>query len=200
LRARSGPPPTRSRSAAPASSSAASAWAPAATAATSSSTWAAKGFTSLIRYAYDQGITWFDCSQTYKTFEWLGGAIKGLPRDKVFIQSKIPGQPEDILKAIDRHRQVYDTDYLDSLLVHCMVKDGWTDAWKRILDGFDTAKDKGWIRSKGVSCHSLPALRTATPPPPGSRSTSSASIRRASASTAKRNRSGTTTSTKSPRW
>ena len=121
-----------------------------------------EGFNSLIRYAYDQGITWFDCSQTYKTFEWLGGAIKGLPRDKVFIQSKIPGQPEDILKAIDRHRQVYDTDYLDSLLVHCMVKDGWTDAWKRILDGFDTAKGKGWIRSKGVSCHSLPALRTAT--------------------------------------
>ncbi len=124
-----------------------------------------EGFNSLVRYAYDQGITWFDCSETYKTFEWMGGALKGLPREKVFLQSKIPGQPEDILKAIDRHRQVYDTDYLDSLLVHCMVKSGWTDAWKRILDGFDAAKDKGWIKSKGVSCHSLPALRTAVATP-----------------------------------
>ncbi|MCC6235475.1 MAG: aldo/keto reductase [Verrucomicrobiales bacterium] len=124
-----------------------------------------EGFNSLIRYAYDQGITWFDCSQTYKTFEWMGGAIQGLPRERVFLQSKIPGQPEDIQKAIDRHRQVYNTDYIDSLLVHCMVKAGWTDPWKRILDGFESAKDKGWIRSKGVSCHSLPALRTATASP-----------------------------------
>src|SRR5215470_11718344 len=55
-----------------------------------------EGFNGLVRYAYDQGITYFDCSQTYKTFEWLGDAVKGLPREKIFIQSKIPGQPENI--------------------------------------------------------------------------------------------------------
>lgn len=118
-----------------------------------------EGFNSLVKYAYDQGITFFDCSLTYRTFEWLGGAVKGLPREKLFIQSKIPGQPENILEAIDRHRKTYDTDYIDSMLIHCMVKEGWTDQWKRIMDGFDEAKSKGWIKSKGVSCHSLPALR-----------------------------------------
>jgi predicted aldo/keto reductase-like oxidoreductase len=123
------------------------------------------GFNSLVHYAYDQGITYFDCSQTYRTFEWLGGAIKGLPREKLFIQSKIPGKPEDILQVIDHHRKVYDTDYVDTMLIHCMIKDGWTDQWTRIMDGFDEAKQKGWIRSKGVSCHSLPALRGATESP-----------------------------------
>jgi predicted aldo/keto reductase-like oxidoreductase len=122
-------------------------------------------FKSLVRYAYDQGITYFDCAQTYKTFEWLGEAVKDLPREKLFIQSKIPGQPEDVLKAIDRHRKIYDTDYVDSMLIHCMVKEGWTDQWKRIMDGFDEAKQKGWIKSKGVSCHSLPALCDATAAP-----------------------------------
>ena len=121
-----------------------------------------EGFNKLIRYAYDQGITYFDCAQSYKTFEWLGGAIKGLPREKLFIQSKIGGQPDQVLAAIDHHRKVFDTDYVDSLLVHCMVKDGWTDQWKRIMDAFDEAKGKKWIRAKGVSCHSLPALRAAT--------------------------------------
>jgi predicted aldo/keto reductase-like oxidoreductase len=124
-----------------------------------------EGFNSLVRYAYDQGITYFDCSQTYRTFEWLGGAIKGLPREKLFIQSKIPGQPEKILDVIDHHRKLYDTDYIDTMLIHCMIKDGWTDQWKRIMDGFDEARQKGWIRSKGVSCHSVPALRTATTSP-----------------------------------
>ena len=124
-----------------------------------------EAFNSLVKYAYDQGITYFDCSQTYQTFEWLGGAIKGLPREKIFVLSKIPGQPEKILDVIDHHRKVFDTDYLDTLLIHCMIKDGWTDQWKRIMDGFNEAKEKGWIRSKGVSCHSLPALRGATETP-----------------------------------
>src|SRR5580765_384013 len=124
-----------------------------------------EGFNNLVKYAYDQGITYFDCSQTYQTFEWLGGALKGLPREKVFIQSKIPGEPENVLGAIDHHRKVFDTDYVDSMLIHCMIKDGWTGQWQRIMDSFNEAKQKGWIRSKGVSCHSLPALRDAATTP-----------------------------------
>jgi 1-deoxyxylulose-5-phosphate synthase len=120
-----------------------------------------EAFNGLIHYAYDQGITYFDCAQNYRTFGWMGGAIKGLPREKLFILSKIPGKPEDVLKNIDEHRRNFDTDYVDSLLIHCMVKDGWTDEWKRIMDAFDEAKERKWIRAKGVSCHSLPALRTA---------------------------------------
>lgn len=116
-------------------------------------------FNRLIRYAYDRGITYIDCAQSYRTFEWIGGAIKGLPREKLFLQSKIGGKPEDVLAAIDRHRQVYDTDYIDSMLIHCMIKDGWTDEWKRSMDAYDEAKSRKWIRSKGVSCHSLPALQ-----------------------------------------
>ena len=119
-------------------------------------------FNKLIHYAYDQGITYFDCAQSYRTFEWIKGAIKGLPREKLFIQSKVMGKPDEVLVAIDHHRKVFDTDYVDSLLIHCMVNGGWTDEWKRIMDAFDEAKEKKWIRAKGVSCHSLPALRTAT--------------------------------------
>lgn len=123
------------------------------------------GFNRLIRYAYDQGITYLDCAQSYQTFEWIGRAIKGLPREKLFIQSKIPGKPEKVLEAIDHHRKVFNTDYVDSLLIHCMVKEGWTENYERIMDAFDEAKHKEWIRAKGVSCHSLPALRAATSSP-----------------------------------
>jgi len=124
-----------------------------------------EGFNSLVKYAYDQGITYFDCSQSYRTFEWRSGAIKGLPREKVFVLSKIPGQPENVLEVIDHHRKVFNTDYVDAMLIHCMVKEGWTEQWKRIMDSFNEAKAKGWIRSKGVSCHSVPALRDATANP-----------------------------------
>ncbi len=122
-------------------------------------------FTRLIRYAYDHGITYFDCAQAYKTFDWMGDAIKDLPREKIFIQSKVPGKPNEVLAAIDHHRKVFNTDYVDSMLIHCMVKEGWTDEWQRIMDAFDEAKEKKWIRAKGVSCHSLPALRNAAESP-----------------------------------
>jgi predicted aldo/keto reductase-like oxidoreductase len=120
-----------------------------------------ENFVSLIHYAYDQGITYFDCAQAYATFDWMADAFKGLPREKLFIQSKIDHQPEDILGVIDHHRKVFDTDYVDSMLIHCMTQKNWVEDWKRIRDGYDDAKDKKWIRAKGVSCHSLPALSDA---------------------------------------
>ncbi|MGC9035818.1 MAG: aldo/keto reductase [Verrucomicrobiia bacterium] len=119
-------------------------------------------FINLIHYAYDKGIRYFDCAQAYRTFGWIGDAIKGLPREKLFILSKVPGKPEKIIETIDNHRRTFNTDYIDVLLIHCMVKDQWTDEYKRIMDAFDEAKEKKWILSKGVSCHSLPALKTAT--------------------------------------
>jgi predicted aldo/keto reductase-like oxidoreductase len=120
-----------------------------------------EGFTKLIHYAYDQGIRFFDCSETYATFTWLGDALKGLPREQLFIQSKITAKPSDMLATIDHHRQTYRTDYIDSMLVHCQFTQGWTDQWKSMRDAFDQAREKKWILAKGVSCHSLPALREA---------------------------------------
>jgi predicted aldo/keto reductase-like oxidoreductase len=120
-----------------------------------------EAFIKMIHHAYDQGITYIDCAERYETFPWMGDAIKGLPREKLFIQSKVPGQPTDVLAAIDHHRKTFNTDYIDSLLIHCMTKDGWTDDWKRVMDGFAEAKEKKWIRAKGVSCHTIGALRNA---------------------------------------
>jgi predicted aldo/keto reductase-like oxidoreductase len=120
-----------------------------------------EAFIKMIHHAYDQGITYIDCAQRYETFPWIGDAIKGLPREELFIQSKVPDRPEDVLATIDHHRKTFNTDYIDSLLIHCMTQNGWTDDWKRVMDAFDQAKEKKWIRAKGVSCHTLGALRNA---------------------------------------
>ncbi|HLZ54519.1 MAG TPA: aldo/keto reductase [Verrucomicrobiae bacterium] len=118
-------------------------------------------FVSLIHYAYDRGITYIDTAESYQTFGLIADAIKGLPREKLFIQSKVDGRPSDVLAVIDQHRKTFNTDYVDSLLVHCMTSGQWTDNWKRVMDSFSEAQQRKWIRAKGVSCHSLPALRAA---------------------------------------
>jgi len=116
-------------------------------------------FINLIHYAYDRGITYIDTAESYDTFDMIADAIKGLPREKLFIQSKVDGRPADVLAVIDRHRKTFNTDYVDSLLVHCMFRGDWTDAWKRVTDAFNVAQERKWIRARGVSCHTLPALR-----------------------------------------
>jgi len=120
-----------------------------------------EAFIKMIRHGYDSGITYIDTAERYATFSWIADAIKGLPREKLFIQSKIPTPSDDILAAIDSHRKNFNTDYVDSMLVHCMTDAKWTDTWKRAMDGFNEAKEKKWIRAKGVSCHTIGALRTA---------------------------------------
>ena len=143
-----------------ASSSAAWASAPAATAATCSRALGQRAFNDLVRYAFDQGITFSTTPRA--TLPSSGSpASPRVAAGKALSPVQAPDKPEDVLKTIDRHRQVFDTNYVDSLLIHCMVKDGWTGEYRRMMDRFEEAKARGWIRAKGVSCHSLPALRTA---------------------------------------
>jgi predicted aldo/keto reductase-like oxidoreductase len=121
----------------------------------------ADGFDRLIRYAYDQGITYIDTAEGYRTHTMIRDAIKGLPREKLFIQSKMPGVPEKPLEVLDRYRKELGVDYIDSLLSHCAVTPGWDDERRRVLDALEEAKDKKIILVHGISCHSLPALQTA---------------------------------------
>ncbi|MBN1125528.1 MAG: aldo/keto reductase [Sedimentisphaerales bacterium] len=118
-----------------------------------------EGFNKLIRYAYDQGITYIDTADSYKTHTWVREAIKGLPREKLFIQSKMGGNPEKPLEILDRFRQELGMDYIDCVLSHCTVTPGWDEQRKRVLDALEEAKAKKIIRAHGVSCHSLPALK-----------------------------------------
>jgi len=125
------------------------------------------GFNKLIAYAYERGVHYIDTADNYKTHEMIREAIKAnkIPRDKIFIQSKLPIKPEtlkDPMATIDRYRQEVGTDYFDSLLIHCATKENWVEDMKFLMDAFDQAQSKGWIRTKGCSCHGLRALRAAT--------------------------------------
>jgi 1-deoxyxylulose-5-phosphate synthase len=115
-------------------------------------------FNGFIKHAFDQGITMYDTAGNYATFRMMGPAIQGLPREKIFLQSKIE-QPNNVLDTIDAQRKTFNTDYVDNMIVHLQYRADWVETWKRALDDFKTAQEKKWIKARGVSCHSLPAMR-----------------------------------------
>ncbi len=118
-------------------------------------------FTSLVRYALDKGITYFDTSDTYTGMQvMLREALKGVDRSKIQLLSKItPGKWPDPAKEIDRFRKEAGTDYFDTILIHCVQTTDWAERFKSLRDVLDDLKDKKIIRSTGVSMHGLPGLR-----------------------------------------
>ncbi len=123
-------------------------------------------FNDVFRYAYERGITYFDTADTYGTHTWVRDAIKGLPREKLYIQSKISfgpwgGDRETPMESLDRFRRELNVDYIDTVLIHCQIAPDWDEQTKALRDGLEEAKQKKIIRAHGVSCHSLPATSKA---------------------------------------
>ncbi len=119
-------------------------------------------FCALVRYAYDHGITYFDTADQYGSHIYLRDALKGLPREKLFIQTKTHAYTPDMAKAdIERFRQELGMDYVDTLLMHCMQKGSWPQDLRPVMDTLDDFKRKGWVKTVGVSCHGMAPLRAA---------------------------------------
>jgi predicted aldo/keto reductase-like oxidoreductase len=120
----------------------------------------------LIRQAYEKGIRFFDCADSYGTHPFAAAALKGIPREKYVLSSKIwvsqGGIPEperpDADVVIERFRKELNTDYLDIVQIHCMTDGQWTDKQKKQMDILENLKAKKIIRAHGVSIHSLEAL------------------------------------------
>ena len=121
---------------------------------------------SVIRQAYEKGIRFFDCADSYGTHSYAASALKSFPRESYTLSTKIwvgqGGLPEperpnaDIV--VDRFRKELNTDYLDLIQIHCMTDAGWTDREKKQMDILENLKAKRIINAHGVSVHSLEAM------------------------------------------
>ena len=121
-------------------------------------------FVELARHAYEHGINFFDMADGYGSHPFVGNAIKGLPREKVILLTKMwtqeggLNQREQVEKTLDRYRSETGSDYFDILLMHCMMKSNWSETRKYYMDAFSKAKQAGIVKAVGVSCHNLDAL------------------------------------------
>lgn|SRR5690554_140809 len=127
----------------------------------------------LLEHAWDKGIRFLDCADSYGTHGLVAEAMKKMNRDELTISSKIwvrsGGIPEperpDADVVVDRFRKELNTDYIDIVQLHCLVEKDWTDNQKRQMDILDKLKSKGIIKAHGVSVHSLDAMKDAAQSP-----------------------------------
>lgn len=125
-----------------------------------------QGLADLFRAGFDQGVTFFDCADQYGTHPHAKAALKGLAREKVTVLTKTHASTAKEMKAdLDRFRSELGTDYLDIVLLHCMLDADWPDRKKGAMEVLAEARERGIIRTHGTSCHTLPALKAAAKSP-----------------------------------
>ena len=86
-----------------------------------------EAFDRLLRHSLDQGISFIDMADLYGSHPFVKDVVKGLPRNKLTLLSKIwPQKAEWVTPSggakeeVDRFRKELGTDYLDVCLIHCM--------------------------------------------------------------------------------
>jgi len=120
------------------------------------------GLSGLLRAGFDKGFFFWDSADQYGTHPHLKEALKHVPREKVVILSKTHASTEKEMKAdLDRFRSELGTDYIDIVLLHCMMDKDWPEKKQGAMNFLSQIREEKIIRAHGVSCHTLDALQSA---------------------------------------
>ena len=129
---------------------------------------------NLVRKIYERGIRMFDLADSYGTHACVGEALKIYPRSDYIIFTKMsqrrpveggerPGTETEA--EVARFLEELQTDYVDGLQLHYIRSSNWNTELSEYLTELDKLKQKGVIRSHGLSCHAVEAVETAVREP-----------------------------------
>jgi 2,5-diketo-D-gluconate reductase A len=107
-----------------------------------------------VRTALDVGYRHLDTATVYRNEEEVGRALadSGVPREEVFVTTKVPPSADDPRTVLETSLQKLGTDHLDLWLIHWTEGDSiHADLWQVLLE----AKEAGRVRDVGVSNYSL---------------------------------------------
>jgi len=128
---------------------------------------------NLVREMYNRGVRMFDMADLYGTHCIVNDALKIFPRRDYVLFTKIwfmrgalpEAERPDAETVVARFLREMQTDYIDGVQLHCVSSGNWNTEQSDYMTSLDKLKQKGIIRSHGLSCHALPAVETAVREP-----------------------------------
>jgi len=126
-----------------------------------------------VRELYSRGVRMFDMADVYGTHAIVSDALKIYPRNDFVLFTKLwflPGAlPEaerpDAKTVVERFLKELQTDYIDGVQLHCVTSANWNTELSDYMTLLDKLKQNGMIRTHGINCHSLAALKTSVQEP-----------------------------------
>ena len=114
---------------------------------------------NVVRYAYDQGVNYFDTAESYgngDSEKQIGGAIQFMKRKKIFITTKLVIRDDDtkesILERFGKCQERLNTEYVDCLYMHSVQKVEWFDN-PHFHEAVKELKSNGRLIHAGISSH-----------------------------------------------
>lgn len=114
---------------------------------------------AVIKAAFDLGVNFIDTAELYRTYDYIRDVIRGR-REKIIISSKCYAyDAEGAEKSLSKALKELDTDYIDIFSLHEQESEYTLKGHREAMEYFIRAKEKGYIRSFGISTHAVAAVR-----------------------------------------
>jgi predicted aldo/keto reductase-like oxidoreductase len=118
-----------------------------------------KQMADVLIYAYNKGINFWDTGYSYGTYPHLCEALKQIPRHKIIIATKFSDTSEKkVDQKIKETVKALKTDYLDICLLHGVRNAFEIKMRSGALESLIKAKEKGYVKSIGLSAHGIGAI------------------------------------------
>jgi aryl-alcohol dehydrogenase-like predicted oxidoreductase len=86
-------------------------------------TWMSPGGDRLLRYAWAQGIRYFDTAKSYGSEPMIGRWLKAMPearKDLFLVTKDQPDTPRQLIQQLDQRLAALQTDYVDLIFLHAL--------------------------------------------------------------------------------
>lgn len=114
---------------------------------------------NVIAAAFERGVNFIDTAELYKTYPYICKAIKGRRQDIVISTKSYAytkdGAEQSLMKALDE----MNTDYIDIFSLHEQESEHTIRGHYDAIEYLIKAKEKGLIRSIGISTHAIAAVK-----------------------------------------
>lgn len=110
----------------------------------------------IIKYSFDKGINFIDTAELYDNYEYIKEALQYIKRDKYIIATKSYSYSRKTAEeSLNKALKELDTDYIDIFLLHEQESEATFRGHYEAVEYFLKAKEKGIIRSFGISTHRI---------------------------------------------
>ena len=116
----------------------------------------------VIREAFDNGVNFIDTAELYKTYPYISEAIKDIRKDIVISTKCYAYTKKGAEESLNKALKELNTDYIDIFSLHEQESEHTVRGHYEAIEYFIKAKEKGLIRSIGISTHSVEGVKGAT--------------------------------------
>lgn len=116
---------------------------------------------SLLVEAFERGINFFDTAETYHNYDYLRTAFKGMNPKPVVATKSYAYKASTMEQSLSRALKDMALEAVDIFLLHEQESENTIKGHFEALEYLIRAKEKGYVRAVGISCHTVAAVEAA---------------------------------------